>query len=88
MAIQSYLVYAKSGCREAVTSQLRNISGAEVSPAENRDVVILVTETSGKAATQLLEDQLAAIPEADGFALVAGYSDELIAAEENERNDT
>lgn len=83
MGIQSYLIYAKPGCRDAVTAQLRSIEGADVTPANNRDVVILVTETEGKAGTQLLETLLSEIPEADGFALVAGYSDELIAAEEN-----
>ncbi len=82
MAIQSYLVYAKPGYRERVAARLREIPQSDVRPAEKHDVVILVTETEGKAATQLLEDQLAEIAEADGFALVAGYSDDLIAAEE------
>ncbi|MCU0229154.1 MAG: hypothetical protein MUF01_16105 [Bryobacterales bacterium] len=83
MAIQSYLVYAKPGERDQVTTQLRGLPFAEVSPAEHHDVVILVTETHGKADAELLESQLSGITGIDGFALVAGYSDELIAAEEN-----
>ncbi|MCW5964786.1 MAG: chaperone NapD [Bryobacterales bacterium] len=83
MAIQSYLVYAKPGCREAVAERLREFPHSDISPAQQHDVVILVTETSGKSGTELLETHLASIPGVDGYALVAGYSDELIAAEEN-----
>lgn len=82
MAIQSYLVYAKPGCRDTVAARLRTIPLSDIRPSETHDIVILVTETEGKSGTESLENQLAAIPEVDGYALVAGYSDELIAAEE------
>ena len=83
MAIYSYLVYAKPGQRSALAARLRHFPQADVREAENQDVVILVTEIGGKAATQLAEEQMATIPEASGFAMVAGYSDELIAVEED-----
>jgi len=82
MAIQSYLVYAKPGCRKAVVARLREIPQSDVCPAKAHDVVILVTETDREFSAQSLEERLAGISEANGFALVAGYSEELIGAEE------
>ena len=55
MAIQSFLVYTKPGCRAEVSAQLGKIPGSEALLADNADLVILVTESGGKAATQSLE---------------------------------
>lgn len=78
MAIQSFLVYTKPGHKAAVCSALAALPGAEVSPSDNRDLVILVTESKDKTATQCFESTLESLGGVDGFALVAGYSEEAI----------
>lgn len=78
MAIQSFLVYTKPGCRADVSASLAKLPGTEVLPADNADLVILVTESAGKAGTQSLERAMEALDGVDGFALVAGYSDEAV----------
>lgn len=78
MAIQSFLVYTKPGCKAEVSAALKDLPEAEVLPADNADLVILVTESGGKAATQSLERAIEALDGVDGFALVAGYSDEAV----------
>ncbi len=45
MPICSYLVIAESGASEQVAMRLLALPGCDVAPAENRDVIILVTDT-------------------------------------------
>ncbi|MDZ7639434.1 MAG: chaperone NapD [Bryobacterales bacterium] len=84
VAIQSFLVYTKPGHRADVAAALAAMPGMEATAADNEDLVILVTESEGKAATQSLERALEALEGVDGFALVAGYSEEAIRAAELE----
>jgi nitrate reductase NapAB chaperone NapD len=78
VAIQSFLVYTKPGWKAEVSASLAEMPGAEVMPADNADLVILVTESGGKAGTQSLERAIESLDGVDGFALVAGYSDEAV----------
>jgi nitrate reductase NapAB chaperone NapD len=78
VAIQSFLVYTKPGCKAEVSALLAQIPGSEALPADNADLVILVTESGAKAETQSLERAIESLDGVDGFALVAGYSDEAV----------
>jgi nitrate reductase NapAB chaperone NapD len=58
MGVCSYLVIPKPGAAAVVADRLAAISGCEVTAAENRDVLILVTETEGREEERVLRSVL------------------------------
>lgn len=61
MAISSYLVIAGPGSKAAVQERLEALPNCEVVPAEAHDVLILVTETTGRAEEDALRGRLEAL---------------------------
>jgi len=59
LPILSYLVLPVAGAAEPVARRLKAIPGCDVARAENRDLLILVTETSGEDEEQRLRTSLA-----------------------------
>jgi nitrate reductase NapAB chaperone NapD len=45
MPIRSYVVLPEAGARDAVAKRLKSIPACDALPAENRDLVLLVTDT-------------------------------------------
>jgi hypothetical protein len=78
MPIKSYLAYPKEGSGEVLAEKLAALPGCAVEPAENRELLILITDTPEEASDKALEERLLAIPELDGLALVAAYAEEEI----------
>lgn len=58
MPVCSYLVIAADGEAGALATRLSGMHGCEVTPAENADVLILVTETAGPEAEAVLRARL------------------------------
>ncbi len=79
MPIKSYLAYPARGRTADLTRALRQIAGCEVIPAENRPVLILVTDTADDAADEAVQVALAAIDSLQGLTLVSGLSDAALA---------
>lgn len=61
MPILSYLVLPVAGAARRVAQRLSAIPGCEVARSENRDLLILVTETSCEADEQTLQAALAGV---------------------------
>jgi hypothetical protein len=78
MPIKSYLAYPVRGRRDELAATLRRLGGCQVFPAENRDLLVLVTDTPHEAADDSLQRELAEIPTLDALALVAGVGDAAI----------
>lgn len=72
MPILSYLVLPVAGATHQVVQRLAAMPGCEVARAANRDLLILVTETSGDADEQALQSGLAAIEGIWSMSLVFG----------------
>lgn len=72
MAIKSYLAYPRSGKLTELIRELSVIPGCEANAAENRDVVILVTETASQEDDEKLEARLHRIPALATLTLVYG----------------
>jgi len=58
LPILSYLVLPVAGAAEQVARRLAAIRGCDVTRAENRDLLILVTETSGEDEERTLRASL------------------------------
>ena len=75
MSVRSFLVYVAPDAKDAVVGVLRALPICEVYPAENRDVVVVVSEVAGRAEEDAFDEHLAAIPGVLTVALVAGYTE-------------
>ncbi|MFS4491648.1 hypothetical protein [Maribacter sp. 2308TA10-17] len=73
MPIKSYLVHPQEGKKMELANVLSEIEQCEVLPAENKDVLILVTETDSKQEEEVLKEKLDSINEVKLMALVSGF---------------
>ncbi len=73
MPIKSYLVHPHDGKKEVLAHALAAITECEVLPAENKDVIVLVTETDTKIEEEILKEKLEAIPSIKLLAMVSGF---------------
>ncbi|MGX1930127.1 chaperone NapD [Flagellimonas sp. 2504JD4-2] len=74
MPIKSYLVHPTEGKKEALANELANMQHCEVVPAENEDVLILITETDSKQEEEELKQNLEKISDIKLMALVSGFN--------------
>lgn len=75
MPICSYLVVPEPGALESVNERLANLAGCEVEKAENRDVMILVTETSSLQEEHDLRSSVEAMTGIQALFLTFGEID-------------
>lgn len=73
MPIKSYLAHPQDGKKEYLLEVLSSIEGCEVLPAENKDILILVTETNSRQEETILKEKLDAISSLKLLALVSGF---------------
>ena len=76
MPVKSYIAYPKTGKKETLKQSLDRIVGIEVTPAENKELLIVVSDSENEEASKELEEQLESIESLEHLALVAGFSDE------------
>ncbi len=75
MPVCSYLVAPDDGCRDDVALALGKISGCDVVPAENRELLLLVTDTADLAAEAELRASIESIPGVRGMVMAFGEID-------------
>lgn len=73
MPIKSYLVHPTEGKKGALAGELSNMQQCEVVPAENEEVLILVTETNSKQEEEELKEKLEQLSDIKLMALVSGF---------------
>ncbi|WP_299535633.1 hypothetical protein [Ulvibacterium sp.] len=74
MPIKSYLVHPHQGKKIQLTVALSDFEQCEVLPAENEDVLILITDTTTKEEEESLKAKLENIREIKLMALVSGFN--------------
>jgi nitrate reductase NapAB chaperone NapD len=75
MTVQSYLVYPEAGHLEAVLRSLAETPSCEVMQSENRDLLILITESDSAEAQRTLEARIEGLPGIECLALVSGWTE-------------
>lgn len=76
MPVLSYLVTPISGSKDELLTQLNSMQFCEVFPADNEDVLVLVTDTPDKITDKDLHAQLKKIPILESLSMTFGYNDE------------
>lgn len=74
MSIKSYLVHPHDGKKNELQLELSAIENCEVIPAENRNVLILVTETTDENEEEQLKEQIESIESLKLMALASGFN--------------
>lgn len=74
MPIKSYLAHPHKGAKQQLVAAISALAQCDVYPAENEDLLIVVTETENKAEEKHLQEQLDAIDSLKLLAMVSGFN--------------
>lgn len=82
MIIKSYLAYPVADKYHELKQDLNALSGCEVIPATNRELVVLVTESADEETEAELIGRIEAIATLQALTLVSGYNEAVESARE------
>lgn len=73
MPIISYLAHPYEGKKDKLIQELSCIEGCEVIPAQNEELLIIVTDTSNNQEEEILKSRLDAISSLKLLIMVSGF---------------
>lgn len=73
MPIFSYLAVPRTGAKGLLSTALARLPHCSVIPADNHDVVVLITDTPDQSAEEALQKELKELPCLQSLSLVFGY---------------
>ena len=76
MPVLSYLAIPKNGAKDELLQVLNSIQFCEAIPADNRDILVLVTDTPDKDSESKLQAQLKGLQTLESLSMTFGYNDE------------
>jgi nitrate reductase NapAB chaperone NapD len=76
MPVFSYLAYPVRGAKEKLHNELAALDHCEVTPAENEDVLILVTDTPDEEKEKALQKKLKKLTSLESLGMTFGHTDE------------
>lgn len=76
MPVFSYLAYPVQGSKAQLLNDLAALDFCEVTPAENEEVLILVTDTPDEEAEKELQKKLTEIKSLESLSMTFGHTDE------------
>ena len=74
MAIKSYLAHPHNQKKEELVKAIEAMEFCEAIPSKNENLVIVVTETSGKEEEEQLKEKIESIPSLKLLAMVSGFN--------------
>jgi nitrate reductase NapAB chaperone NapD len=74
MPVFSYLAYPKHGEKAALLRELSAMDGCEVVPAENEDMLLLVTDTPNARAEEVLQEKLNRLKTLQSLGMAFGHT--------------
>ena len=75
MPIKSYLVLPQEGQKEKLQKQINAFPECEATSSDNKDVLVVVTDTLDGKADKVLFEKLSALPGLKHLNLVAAFSE-------------
>ena len=76
MPVFSYLAYPVQGAKERLINELAALEYCEVTPSENEEVLILVTDTPDAETEKELQKKLKEIKSLESLGMTFGHTDE------------
>ena len=77
MPILSYLVLPQAGVKDQLCADLAAMQYCEVIPADNQEVVVLVTDTPDEKTESELQKTLKKLPSLQSISMTFGHNAEL-----------
>lgn len=74
MPIKSYLAHPHEGKKTELIEALSAINECEIIPAQNEDLLIVVTDTQDKIEEDILKEKLETIESLKLLAMVSGFN--------------
>ena len=76
MPVFSYIAYPVQGAKELLLKDLAALDYCETTPAENEEVLILVTDTPDAETEKKLQEKLKALKSLESLGMTFGHTDE------------
>ena len=76
MPVFSYLAYPVQGAKEELLNDLTALDHCEVMPAENEEILILVTDTPDEEKEKELQKKLKDLKSLQSLGMTFGHTDE------------
>lgn len=76
MPIKSYLAIPKTGQKEQLKNEIGQLHNCEVTPADNKQVLVIVTESKDEEADRKLFEQLSGLESLQLLTLVSAFSND------------
>jgi len=77
MPIFSYLAYPVNGEKKKLLDDLSAMDHCQVIPAENQEILILITDTPNEAQEKALQHRLKALKSLQSLGMTFGHTDDL-----------
>ncbi len=77
MPVFGYLAIPEQGTLHRLTEDLENLPYCEVIASDNKEVLILVTDTPNEIEEKILQKRFKSIPSLQSLSMTFGYNDEL-----------
>ena len=75
MPIFSYLATPKEGARDRLCADLAALAHCQIIPADNHEVIVLVTDTPDETTEETLQESLKNLQSLQSLDLAFGYSE-------------
>ncbi len=75
MPVFSYLAYPKNGAKEKLINDLAALEYCEATPAENENILSLVTDTPDEDAEKVLQKKLKKLKSLESLGMTFGHVD-------------
>jgi nitrate reductase NapAB chaperone NapD len=75
MPVFSYLAYPVKDGKQALQNELAALKGCEVTPAENAEILILVTDTPNEKKEAQLQQKLKSLKSLQSLGMTFGHDD-------------
>ncbi len=76
MPVFSYLAYPVQGAKEELIKDLKALAHCEVMPAENEEILILVTDTPDDEKEKELQEKLKGLKSLQSLGMTFGHADD------------
>ena len=76
MPVFSYLAYPEQGAKEQLLKNLSELRYCEITPAQNEELLILLTDTPDEDSEKQLQKKLKALDSLQSLSMAFGHMDD------------